>query len=273
MDISIFEVFSYDFMRNGLIIGILVALCGALLGVNLVLKRYSMIGDGLSHVGFGALAIAFALNIAPLSLALPVMIAAAFLLMRINNSSSIKGDAAIAIISTGSMAIGIIAVSLTTGITSDVYSYMFGSVLAVSGSDMIISAVCAAIVLICYFVFYNKIFAVTFDEDFARATGQKVNVYNMLLAVLAAVTIVIGMKIMGALLFSALIIFPALTSMRVFKTYRAVIISSAIISVICFFVGMTVSFYLSLPTGASVVVVNIITFVIFSIIRLVKLSR
>jgi len=273
MDISLFEVFSYDFMRNGLIAGILVALCGALLGVNLVLKRYSMIGDGLSHVGFGALAIAFALNIAPLWLALPVMIAAAFLLMRIKSSGIIKGDAAIAMISTGAMAVGIIAVSLTTGITSDVYSYMFGSVLSVSDTDMLISIIAAAVVLTVYFVFYNKIFAVTFDENFAKATGQKVNAYNMLLAVLTAVIIVIGMKIMGALLFSALIVFPALTSMRVFKTYKAVIVSSAVISVSCFFLGMTLSFYLSLPSGASIVIINIIAFAVFALIKLIKTKR
>ena len=273
METPFFEIFSYDFMLRGLVVGTLVALCGALLGVNLVLKRYSMIGDGLSHVGFGALAIAFSLNLAPLAVAVPVMIIAAFLLMRINNTSSIKGDALIAIISTGALAFGIIAVSLTTGITTDVYSYMFGSILALSSSDVAASVIIAAVVLIVYFVFYQRIFAVTFDEDFARATGQKVSFYNMLLAVLTAITIVIGMKIMGALLFSALIIFPALTSMRVFKTYKAVIISSVILSVLCFFAGMVISFYLSLPTGASVVVVNICAFAIFSVIRFIKSKK
>ena len=168
---SVIEMFSYPFMVRAFIVGSLVALCSALLGVSLVLKRYSMIGDGLSHVGFGALAVAAALNAAPLSVAIPVVIVAAVLLLRIRGNSRIKGDAAIALISTSSLAVGVMVISLTTGMNTDVYNYMFGSILAMSEEDVRLSVILAAVVLILYIFFYNKIFAITFDETFARATG------------------------------------------------------------------------------------------------------
>lgn len=178
------EMMSYPFMVRAFLVGSLVALCSALLGVSLVLKRYSMIGDGLSHVGFGALAIAAALNMAPLAVAIPVVVAAAVLLLRISGSSKIKGDAAIALISTGALAIGIMVISMTTGMNTDVYNYMFGSILAMSGEDVQFSILLSAAVLILYLFFYNKIFAITFDETFARATGVRANLYNTLIAVL-----------------------------------------------------------------------------------------
>ena len=219
------EMMSYPFMVRAFLVGSLVALCSALLGVSLVLKRYSMIGDGLSHVGFGALAIAAALNMAPLAVAIPVVVVAAVLLLRISGSSKIKGDAAIALISTGALAIGIMVISMTTGMNTDVYNYMLGSILAMSGEDVQFSILLSVAVLILYLFFYNKIFAITFDETFARATGVRANLYNTLIAVLTAVTIVLGMRMMGALLISSLIIFPALTSMRVVKTFKGVILN------------------------------------------------
>ncbi len=229
------EMFSYAFLVRAVVVGLLVSLCAALLGVSLVLKRYSMIGDGLSHVGFGALAIATALHTAPLVVSIPIVVLAAFLLLRISENSKIKGDAAIALISTSSLAVGVLVVSLTTGMNTDVCNYMFGSILVMSHNDVILSIILAAIVLTMFVFFYNKIFAVTFDENFAKATGVKTGLYNMMIAFLTAITIVLGMRMMGALLISSLIIFPALTSMRLCKKFKSVTICSAIVSVTCFF--------------------------------------
>lgn len=255
------ELFSYTFITRALLVGILVSLCASILGVSLVLKRYSMIGDGLSHVGFGSLSVAMALNLAPLQVSIPVVVLAAFLLLRISESSKIKGDAAIALISSSSLAIGVIITSLTTGMNTDVCNYMFGSILAMEKSDVYLSVILSIIVLILYGLFYNKIFAITFDENFAKATGTKVERYNMLVALLTALTIVIGMRLMGALLISSLIIFPSLTSMRVFGSFKGVIITSAVLSVICFFIGIVISFQYNIPAGASVVAVNLAAFI------------
>jgi zinc transport system permease protein len=264
------EMFAYTFLTRAVIVGTLVALCAALLGNTLVLKRYSMIGDGLSHVGFGALAVAVALNMAPLAVAVPVVVLAAFLLLRISDNSKIKGDAAIAIISTGALAVGIIILALTTGMTTDVCNFMFGSILAMNRYDVYFSIVLSVAVIVMFLLFYNKIFAVTFDESFARATGVKAGAYNMLIALLTAVTVVLGMRMMGAMLISSLIIFPALTAMRLCKTYRSVILCSAIVSLVCFFVGVVASYIYSTPTGASVVVINILAFLLFAAIGLGK---
>lgn len=266
----IIEMFSYPFMVRAFTVGALVALCSALLGVSLVLKRYSMIGDGLSHVGFGALAIAASLNVAPLAVAIPVVIVAAVLLLRIRGNSRIKGDAAIALISTSSLAVGVMVISMTTGMNTDVYNYMFGSILAMSDEDVRLSVIMAVIVLVLFVFFYHKIFAITFDETFAQATGVKADLYNTLIAILTAVTIVLGMRMMGALLISSLIIFPALTSMRVCKTFKGVIINSAVISVVCLVLGITVSYVWGTPAGASVVMVNIAALLIYSLIGLIR---
>lgn len=260
------EMLSYPFMVRALVVGILVALCAALLGVSLVLKRYSMIGDGLSHVGFGALAIATAMNVAPLKVSIPIVVIAAFLLLRISENSKIKGDAAIALISTGALAIGVMVISMTTGMNVDVYNYMFGSILAMSSNDVWLSIILSFVVLVLYVLFYSKIFAVTFDENFAKATGIEAGVYNMLIALLTAITIVLGMRLMGALLISSLIVFPSLTSMRVFKNFKSVVISSALISVLCFLIGISVSYIYATPAGASVVSANIVMFMIFSMV-------
>ncbi len=266
------EMFQYPFIARAIVVGILVSLCASLLGVSLVLKRYSMIGDGLSHVGFGSLAIATALNLAPLIVSIQVVIGSAFLLLRISENSKIKGDAAIGLISSGSLAVGVMVVSMTTGMNTDVCNYMFGSILSISNADATLSIVLSIGVLILFVLFYPRIFAITFDENFAKATGVKTNMYNMLIAMLTAVTIVLGMRMMGALLISSLIVFPALTSMRVFKNFRNVAICSALISVGCFFVGMVVSYLLETPTGASIVCVNIVLFMAFSFLKVMKRS-
>ena len=267
---TVIEMLSYPFMTRAFLVGSLVALCSALLGVSLVLKRYSMIGDGLSHVGFGAMAIAAAMNAAPLTVAIPVVIVAAILLLRISGNAKIKGDAAIALISTTSLAVGVMVISLTTGMNTDVYNYMFGSILAMSAEDVKLSLVLSVFVLILFIVFYHKIFAITFDETFARATGVKAGVYNTLIAVLTAVTIVLGMRMMGALLISSLIIFPALTSMRVCRTFKSVIINAAVISVVCLIAGVTLSYVAVTPAGASVVLANLVMMVLYTIVGAVK---
>ena len=264
------EMFGYTFLVRAVIVGALVSICAALLGVSLVLKRYSMIGDGLSHVGFGALALATGLNMAPLTVSIPVVIAAAFLLLRLSENSKIKGDAAVALISTASLAIGVVIISQTTGMNTDVCNYLFGSILAMSKTDVYLSIALSVTVMILFILFYHKLFAITFDESFARTGGVQTGLYNMLIAFLTAITIVLGMRMMGALLISSLIIFPALSSMRVFKKFKSVTVCSAIISILCFFTGVVISYVYATPTGASVVMINIIIFVLFWGVDIIK---
>jgi len=264
---TIIEIFSYPFMVRAVIVGVLVSLCAALLGTSLVLKRYSMIGDGLSHVGFAALAVAYVTNLAPLTVAIPVCVLAAFLLLRMNENSKIKGDAATALMCSGALAIGIMAVSLTTGMNTDVCNYMFGSILAMSESDVKISIILSVVVIILFVAFYPRIFAVTFDETFAKATGTRSDLYNMIIALLTAMTVVLGMRMMGTLLISSLIVFPSISAMRLCKKFKTVIISSVVISVFCFCVGIYVSYVYSTPTGASIVIANITVFFIFTFIE------
>ncbi|MBR1559897.1 MAG: metal ABC transporter permease [Clostridia bacterium] len=285
---------SYKFIRRALVVGTLVSLTAALLGVSLVLKRYSMIGDGLSHVGFGALTVAMALGFvtadalpgflpegmrnaiaglcagvaqSPLPFTLVVVVLCAFALLRISGQSRMGGDSAIALISTSALALGVVVTSMTSGMNVDVYNYMFGSILAMSASDVWLSVILSAAVLVLFLLFYPRIFAVTFDERFARATGMNAGVYNMLIALLTAVTVVVGMRMMGTLLISSLIIFPALSSMRVFSDFRAVTLSSAVVSVACFLVGMMISCVWSIPTGAGIVGINLVVFVVCTAIE------
>ncbi len=264
------EMLSYPFIIRALVVGTLVSLCSALLGVNLVLKRYSMIGDGLSHVAFSAMAVATVMNWAPLWVAIPVVIAASYILLRLSSDGRLSGDSAIALLSTGALAVGIFIISMKSGINTDISNYMFGSVLAISKSDVSLSVALSLAVLALYVLFYNKIFAVTFDEPFAKATGVRADFYNMLIAVLTAVTIVLGMRMIGALLISSLIIFPAMSSMRLFKCFRNVVICSAAISVVCFLAGLMVSYEYSAPTGASVVIINIAVFAVFCAIDFIR---
>ena len=287
----------YKFIRRALLVGTLVSLCAALLGVSLVLKRYSMIGDGLSHVGFGALTVAMALGFvtadglpaflpagvrdgvaavcasiaeSPLPFTLVVVVLCAFLLLRLSGQSRMRGDSAIALISTSALALGVVVTSMTSGMNVDVYNYMFGSILAMSASDVWLSVILSLVVLALFILYYPRIFAVTFDEAFARATGTRARLYNRLIALLTAVTVVIGMRMMGTLLISSLIIFPALSSMRVFSRFRAVTICSAVISVCCFAAGMLLSCVYSLPTGAGIVAVNLFVFIVFSAIGAIR---
>mgnify|MGYP000469415886 CR=1 FL=1 len=261
--------FQYPFVWYALIVGVLIALCSSLLGVTLVLKRFSFIGDGLSHVAFGAMAIASVLNFSNNMLfVMPVTVICAVLLLRTGQSTKIKGDAAIAMISVGALAVGYLLMNVfSTGsnISGDVCSSLFGStsILTLTTAEVWLCVVVSVIVVALFTVFYHKIFAVTFDENFARATGVNVGFYNMVISVLTAVTIVLGMRMMGAMLISSLVIFPCLTSMRVFKSFGGVMISSGLLSFVCFLLGMMASYQFSTPAGASVVVVNLAAFVIF----------
>jgi len=264
------EMLSFNFMVRAVIVGLLVSLCAALLGVNLVLKRYAMIGTALSHVGFAAMAIAGVVEFAPLTVSIPVVVAAAFLLLRLNENSKIKGDSAVALVSTSSLAIGVLVVSATTGLTLHICNVMFGSIFAITQDDMYLSIVLGIVVLSLFVLFYKQLFAVTYDEDFAKATGTNVELYKSLLAILTAITVVLGMQMMGALLISALTLLPALSAMRLCKRFLSVVITAAVIGVVCFAIGITASFWLDLPPGPCVVAVNLVIFVAFSGIAFVK---
>lgn len=257
------EMFSYPFLVRAFVVGILVSLCASLLGTSLVLKRYSMIGDGLSHVGFAALAIAYPFGLAPLYVSIPVCVIAAFIILQIKDSSRIKGDAATALLCSGALAVGVMTISLTTGMNTDVCNYMFGSILAMSKADLYISILLSIVVVILFVIFYNRIFAVTFDESFAAATGLDTPFYNMILAILTAITVVLGMRMMGTLLISSLIVFPSMSAMRLCRQFRTTILVSALVSVSCFVVGLIFSYLHSVPTGACIVIMDMIVFFIF----------
>lgn len=261
---------SYSFVRYALIAGVLISLCAALLGVSLVLKRYSMIGDGLSHVAFGAMSIAAVLSLAPMTVAMPVTIVAAVVLLGLNSNGKIKGDAAIAMISVGALALGYLLLNVfqtASNVSGDVCSTLFGStsILTLSVSDVWLCVGLAILVILTFVIFYHKIFAVTFDEEFARATGTNVRAYNILIAVVTAVVIVLAMNLVGALLISALIIFPALSAMRVFKSFRAVMTSAAVISVLCSVLGILASVIYGTPVGSTIVAADIVVFAAFSL--------
>ena len=264
---TIQEMLSIGLVVRVIIVGVLVSLCAALLGVSLVLKRYSNIGDGLSHVGYGIATVATAFGLAPLPVSIPGVIIVAVILLKIGNNRKIKSDSAIALISSTSLAIGVAVTSLTTGLNTDVCNFMFGSLFAMGENDVILSVIVSIIVFILFIIYYRKLFAVTFDEEYAKAIGLKVERYKNIIAILTAVVIVVGMRLMGALLISSVVIFPVLTSMRVFKSYRRVVISSGIVSVIAFLVGFYLSYVHDISVGASIVLIHLVSFIIFSIIN------
>ena len=255
-----------------LIAGVAVSLCASLLGVSLVLKRCSMIGDGLSHVGYGTLCVAAALGWAPMKVTIPIVILAAYILLRLSENSRLGGDTAIALFSTSALAIGIFA-SSKANLMTDVSHYMFGSILAMSRGDVIFCVILSICVILVYLLFYDKIFAVTFDENFARATGLNVPFYNLLIAVLTAVTVVLGMMMMGALLISSLMIFPAVTAMRLCRQFRHVVLTAVIISVSCFLLGLFLSLVVDTAIGASVIIMNLIVFAAASLIAFLRGRR
>lgn len=265
---------AYPFVRYALVVGVLIALCSSLLGVTLVLKRFSFIGDGLSHVAFGAMAIAAVLNVSnEMLLVLPVTVICAVLLLRTGQNAKIKGDAAIAMISVGALAIGYLLMNLfstSTNLSGDVCSTLFGStsILTLTKAEVWLCAVLSVLVVAMFVFFYNKIFSVTFDESFARATGTNAGAYNLIIAVIIAVIIVLAMNLVGSLLISALIIFPALSAMRVFKSFRAVTICSAVLSVVCSLLGMLISVLAGTPVGSTIVAADMAAFGVFYLIGL-----
>ncbi len=267
--------FQFPLVRYALIVGVLIALCSSLLGVTLVLKRFSFIGDGLSHVAFGAMAIAAILNIANQTLLiLPVTILCAILLLRTGQNAKIKGDAAIAMLSVGALAFGYLVLNVfptSANVSGDVCSTLFGSmsILTIRKEEVWICIILSILVIAFFVLFYHRIFDVTFDESFARSAGTKVDWYNLLIAVIIAVIIVLAMNLVGSLLISALIIFPALSAMRIFKSFRAVTICSAVISVICALLGMLVSILTGTPVGSTIVAVDVLAFLICYIIGIV----
>ena len=258
--------FDYPFVRYALIVGVLVALCSSLFGATLVLKRFSFIGDGLSHVAFGAVALAAVLDISNTMIVVaPLTVLFAILLLRTGQKTKIKGDAALAMLSVGALAIGYLLMnvfSTSTNLSGDVCTTLFGStsILTLHESDVWLSLGLSIAVIVLFVFLYNKIFSVTFDEDFAQATGTKASRYNLVIAIVIALIIVVAMKLVGALLISALIVFPALSAMRLFGSFRAVIICSSIMSVACATAGMLASMLLSTPVGATIVVANIAVF-------------
>ena len=265
---TLVEMMSHAFILRAMLVGVLVSLCAALLGVSLVLKRYSMIGDGLSHVGFGVLTIATVFGISsPLYIAIPAVAISAIILLKLGNNSKIKSDSAIALISSSALAIGVAVTSVTTGMNTDVCNFMFGSILAMSKADVYLSVAVSIIVAVLFIIYYRKLFLVTFDEDFAKASGLKASRYTNLIAILTALIIVVGMRMMGVMLISSIIIFPALTSMQVFKSFKKVVISSGIISVLSFLIGIYLSYLYNISTGATIVIVNLVIFILFFIIN------
>ena len=269
---KIAEYFQFQFVQYAFIVGVLIALCSSLLGVTLVLKRFSFIGDGLSHMAFGAMAVAAVVGLTNnMIISMPVTIIAAILLLRTSQNSRIKGDAAVAMLSVGALAIGYLLMNLfptSSNVSADVCTTLFGSVLilTLSTAEVWVSVGLAVLTGLVYIFFYHKIFAVTFDENFARATGVKASLYNLLIAVVTAVIIVLAMNLVGSLLISALIIFPALSAMRVFKSFKSVTISSAIISVISAASGLLISILTGTPVGPTIVAVDIMVFIAFFLV-------
>lgn len=258
------SVLSYPFMIRAIIVGVLVSFCASLLGVILVLKRYSLIGHGLSDVGFAALALALAIGASPIYVATPIVISASFVIMYVSQNKKINGDVAIGIFSTGALSFGIIITAISKGFNMDIYSYMFGSVLAMSSFDVVVSVILSIVVIATFVIFYNRLFIVTADEEFARAIGINVTFYQFLISFLTALTVVIGMRMIGTLLISSLIIFPAIIARRFVRSFKYLVLLSALISVFCFILGILISFFFNLPTGAGIVLVNIVLLAISS---------
>ncbi len=264
--------FSFSFVRYAFIVGVLISLCSSLLGVTLVLKRFSFIGDGLSHVAFGGICIASVLNLSNnMFLVLPITIICAILLLKTGKNTKIQGDAAIAMISVGSLAIGYLIMnifSVSSNLSGDVCSTLFGStsILTLKKTEVWLCSALSVLVIAAFIIFYNKIFAVTFDENFAQAVGTHASIYNLVIAIIIAIIIVLAMNLVGSLLISALVIFPAISAMRVFKSFKSVTICSAIFSVFCSMIGLIISILCGTPVGSTIVAVDIFMFLVFSIV-------
>jgi len=255
---KLIEIAQYPFVIRAVAAGVLISLCAALLGVILVLKHYSLIGHGLADVGFAAMSIAAAFGLSPMAVSVPAVIIASFIIMAYSQKKGVAGDAALGTVAAASLSIGIIITSIKKGFNIDVYNYMFGSILAMSFADIIISFVLAVIVISLFILFYNRIFLITVDETFASASGINVTLYQFLISFLTALTVVVGMKMMGTLLISSLVIIPAVTAKKISRSFKSLIINSSVISIVCFILGITASILFNLPTGAGIVAASVI---------------
>ena len=265
-----FEMFAYPFMQRALLVGLMIAICAALVGVSLVLRKNSMIGDGLSHTAFSAFAIATVLGFTPLYFALPIVIIASFFVLRLSQRRKVHGDAAIAVLSASSLAIGTMAISLSKGVNIDLNSYLFGSILAVSWGDVVLSAILTAVIILLYLFAYHRIFAITFDEEFAKSVGIRTNMYDAIFAAICSIVIVLGMRLLGSLLISSLIIFPTLSAMRLSHTFKGIVLLSVVISALAFVAGLVASYVFATPTGATVVIANLIVFIMAFLIEKIR---
>ena len=267
---SFFEMLSYDFIVRAFIAGLIISICAALIGSTLVLRNRSMLGDGLSHVAFGATAIAIVLGLAPLEFAIPAVILTSFFILRLSENRQINNDALIAILSASALALGTFLISIKPGVNIDLNSYLFGSILSITPHDLILCILLGLVIVTTFTILHRQIFAITFDENFARAIGIKVQLHNTILAILCSLTVVLGMKMLGALLVSSLIVFPCLIAINFAKTFRQNIIISVIASIVCFIIGLTTSYMLNTPSGATIVLINLIVLIFATVYNKLK---
>ena len=261
------EMWQYQFMVKALVVGVVLAVTAGLIGVSLVLRRKAMIGDGLSHVGFGAFAIATVIGVMPLQFALPIVILAAILILQVNQKSKVDADALIAMLSAGALAVGTLVISVVRGVNTDINNYLFGSILALDDFDVVVGVIFSLVVILFFFVKYHEIFVMTFDENFAKSIGLKTERLNTIFAILCAVVVVLGMRLVGALLISGLIIFPTVTAMQVVKSFKAVVFTSVVVSVFCMVMGIIFSYFVATPTGATIVIFNVMAFLVAKMVE------
>ena len=264
------EMWQYQFMVKALVVGVVLAVTAGLIGVSLVLRRKAMIGDGLSHVGFGAFAIATVIGVMPLQVALPIVILAAILILQVNQKSKVDADALIAMLSAGALAVGTLVISVVRGVNTDINNYLFGSILALDDFDVVAGVIFSLVVILFFIVKYHEIFAMTFDENFAKSIGLKTERLNTIFAILCAVVVVLGMRLVGALLISSLIIFPTVTAMQVVKSFKAVVFTSVVVSVFCMVMGIIFSYFVATPTGATIVIFNVMAFLVAKVVEILK---
>jgi len=264
---GIMEAVQYDFILKALLVGCLIAICCSLLGVFLVLKKFSLIGDGLAHVSFASVALALLFSASPLLVSVPMVILASFIILKLNEKADLHGDAAIGLVSSFSIAAGVLVASLANGFNVDLMSYLFGSILVISDVDVIFSIILSAVVILMVLLFYNNLFAITYDEEFARVSGLNTRLMNYLIAVLTSITIAIGIRIVGTMLISSLIVFPTVTALQISKGFKGTMMISAAVSVSCVVFGVFLSYLFSLPTGAAIVMLNAVIFSIFFCIK------
>ena len=264
------EMWQYQFMVKALVVGVVLAVTAGLIGVSLVLRRKAMIGDGLSHVGFGAFAIATVIGVMPLQMALPIVILAAILILQVNQKSKVDADALIAMLSAGALAVGTLVISVVRGVNTDINNYLFGSILALDDFDVVAGVIFSLLVIGFFVVKYHEIFAMTFDENFAKSIGLKTERLNTIFAILCAVVVVLGMRLVGALLISSLIIFPTVTAMQVVKSFKAVVFTSVVVSVFCMVMGIIFSYFVATPTGATIVIFNVMAFLVAKVVEILR---